>query len=167
MAKIFKFGRKNLRLRDLTQKDQNLLLALAEKSVTTSVGDKKRVIKHEEQEFVCDSIIRYLNSVARFQTNNHISVFSVNQSSIKLVKSSSNVTITKLFCDIVKNTAKNLVLKNDFYKMIAEKSIYLVILDKKRSTSIDFIMMNSIARLPISSFHFVHAYKARIAEKKV
>jgi hypothetical protein len=28
-------------------------------------------------------------------------------------------------------------------------------------------MMNSIARLPISSFHFVHAYKARIAEKKV
>ncbi len=99
-----------------------------------------------------DRIIKYLNSIIKFDISNvNISLTFITSSSIKLIKSSFNVEIVKVYCDISKN--------NFAFHIRKEKKVFLT----ERSC---FLRLNDRTFVKTKRLYiFMNAYEVLIEEK--
>lgn len=90
-----------------------------------------------------DRIIKYLISITRFDISNvNISFTYITSSFIKLIKSSFNVDIVKIYCDINKNNTTTHIRKEKEVSL-ARRSCYLRLNDRTSvKTRRLFIFMN-------------------------
>jgi hypothetical protein len=73
----------------------------------TSRDDNFRTVEFENEKLIIDQIIKYLHSIVRFSIAETTERFEMKESSTKLIKSTSNSIITRIFVEIVKNSASN------------------------------------------------------------
>ncbi len=83
---------------------------------------------------------------------------------IKPGKPATNRELIQTFCGIVKDTVENKVWKEEIYKIIAEKSAYLLLLNKRTRDEFDFITANRNAILLNFSYHYTDSFDSIINE---
>jgi hypothetical protein len=108
-------------------------------------------------------IIKYLHSCARFVLKNSARSFSMSNSSTKFVKSVSNIKITRIFCDIIKNSTKNKKWKKEHHKIVVKNFAFFLFLDKKSSSNMNIEQKNSKNVF----YHYTNSFDSRINHNKV
>jgi hypothetical protein len=87
--------------------------------------------------------------------------------SIKSIKLIINKDLTRIFCDVVKNTTKNKIWKREHHKVIVENFAFLLLLNKKNSEKLNFIIANFHALIEEVQYHYTNAYESKILHDKV
>jgi hypothetical protein len=77
-----------------------------------------------------------------------------------------NKTLTRIFCEIVRNVAENKTWKKNEHKILIEKSTYLLLLNKKTSDNYDFIIADS-NNMQKSNFHYTNSFESRISRNLI
>jgi hypothetical protein len=121
-------------------------------------------MNYREQNYHTKYTIKYLHSVSRFIIKDAISSFYAQKSSIKSLKSIFNFTLIQTYVKIVRDHKKNKKWRSEV-KIIAEKSCYQLMLDKKFVE--DILNSDFNSELNNSSFHFIDFYESRIAERHI
>jgi hypothetical protein len=160
IMKEFSSSRKKLTLKNLSAKFKKKLKNQALKKLKSSREEDDMNVKINERTYHVEMTIKHLHSCARFLLNNLSHTLAFTKSFIKSTKSTTNKQFTRIFCDIVLDSAKNKIWKKDEHKILTEKSAYLLLLDK-RTSRIDFITVDSnfIQEL---NYHYTNAFDSRI-----
>jgi hypothetical protein len=155
---------RNINFKNLTSKTQQRLLNMTVKKIQSSVEEDDVIVNFRERNYHTEYTIKYLHLVSRFIIKNAISSLFASKSSIKSLKSIFNSILIRTYVEIVRNNKKNKKWKSEI-RIIAEKSCYLLILDKKSIEDILNLDFNS--ELNNSSYHFIDSYESRIAERHI
>ncbi len=152
-----KFDSDRFRLSFLTSREREKLerLALA-KLEHASLREHEKLLNFEDIILRIENLIQYLHSYVRFFIENINDDFSlaIELSSKKSTKFSFNIDILKVFCDIFMNETQNKKWKKKLmYKIRADVSCYLIMLDKKFRQK----------KIKISSYHLTDKFESRIA----
>lgn len=122
----------------------------------------------EDKKYATNHVIKYLHSMTRFETLSFFNLFELimNSSSIRSTKLMFNSAITRVFAEIVKNDVKTQIYKekSKAYKILAEKACYMMLLDKKNTTSMNYSKIDSKHIILKANYHFTCIYEFRIAE---
>jgi hypothetical protein len=113
MKKFNSSKSKKLTLKNLTAKFRKSLKNQTLKKLQSSRDDKETNIEMNDKPYHVSSIIKYLHSCARFLVENSVSTIQMSNLSIKSMKSITNRDLTRIFCDVVKNTAENKIWKRE------------------------------------------------------
>jgi hypothetical protein len=154
----------SINFENLTSNTQQRLLNMTVKKIQSSVKKDDVIINYREQNYHTEYTIKYLHSISRFIIKDAIASFYAQKSFIKSLKSIFNSTLIRTYVRIVKNNKKNKKWKSEV-KMIAKKSCYQLILDKKAIEDVLNFDFNS--KLNNSSYHFIDSYESRIAERHI
>jgi hypothetical protein len=149
---------------DLTSNTQQRLLNMTVKKIQSSVEEDDVIMNYREQNYHTEYTIKYLHSISRFIIRDAISSFYAQKSSVKSLKSIFNSTLIRTYVEIVRDHKKNKKWKSEV-KVIAEKSCYQLVLDKKAIE--DVLNSDFNSKLNNSSYHFIDAYESRIAERHI
>jgi hypothetical protein len=158
-----------LTLANLSPRDRETLQKLAmRKLLLPPKGGNARVIRHENEELIIGSTIKYLHPWARFAVSNTENGFDIEEPPTKPTKPTTNPAIIRIFAGIAKDTTNNKRWKGKkrTFKRIAGTSCYLLILDKKSVPTVDFTTMSEIDVNP-PSYHYTDQFGSRIAEDKI
>jgi hypothetical protein len=122
------------------------------------------IVEFDEEQMLQEKIIRYLHSWARFIIADVAEEFIVSESSMKSIKSTINLSLIKIFAELIKDVAINKLWReiNRTYKVVARKLCYLLVLNRRRSREIDFASLKEIEVNQLN-FHFTDAYESRIS----
>ncbi len=132
-----------------------------------SIEEKKKIKIENEISRIFDYFIKYLNVNTHFFISKNTALFSnICESSIRSIKFTSNVQMMKRFCELIKNFAINKRwIKSKKFRITAEQSMFLLILNKKIK-NVDYTTLN-LSIMTIFVFHFVIIHEFRIAQNKV
>ncbi len=155
--------KKKLKLENLSTNFRKKLKKQALNKILSSWEKKEMNIIVNEKTYHVKFIIKYLHSCTRFVLKNSARSFSVLDSSTKLVKSTSNIKMTRIFCDIVKNSAKNKRWKREHHKIVVENLAFLLLLDKKSSSDMSIEQKNSEDVF----YHYINSFDFWINHSKV
>ncbi len=133
-----------------------------------SIEEKEKIKIENEISRISDYFIKYLDvNTHFFISKNTTTFFNVDESSVRSVKSTSNVQMMKKFCDLIKDFAINKRwIKSKKFRITADQSIFLLMLNRKIK-NIDYTTLNLSMKMTILVFHFVTIHESRIAQNKV
>ncbi len=155
--------KKKLRLKNLTLTTQQHLINTVLREIQSSIKEDEIIVNIRDKSYHTEYIIKYLHSVARFIIRDVITFLFSTESSLKSVKSTFNSSLTRIYCELVRNNKRNKKWKSKV-KVIVEKSCFISVLDKK--TTENLLMTNSNAEID-SNFHFIDNYDSKIAEANI
>jgi hypothetical protein len=150
-----------LRLTSLTSNEREKLENLVMTRLSQiSIKERDKIVKFERTSLLTRNCIKHLHSHLQFFIEEIDSRFSlsIEASSFKSHKSTTNSDLLKKFCDIFKDNTKNKRWKeaNKIYKIKANNSCFLMLLNKK-----------SREESKISEYHLIDSFDSRIATTKV
>lgn len=170
--------KKKVHLRDITNKERAAVELKAELKIekklkiASSVGGHLILIFFEDEILEIDQFVKLLHFYARFVMTRKVEFIAFKAFSIPPPRLQTDKEIVKVFIDFAKNSKKNRLYKNSKkHKMIAEKSIYLRINDKKekktakKSPSYDFIDSYD-ANIKIENVWFFEEYTEKAERNK-
>jgi hypothetical protein len=131
------------------------------------IKEKKKIKIENEISRISDYFIKYLNvNTHFFISKNTITFFNIDESSIRSIKSTSNVQMMKRFCELIKDFAINKKwIKFKKFRITAEQSMFLLVLNKKIK-NIDYTTLN-LSIMTTFVFHFVIIHESRITQNKI
>jgi hypothetical protein len=154
----------SINFENLTSNTQQRLLNMTVKKIQSSVREDDVIVNYREQNYHTEYTIKYLHSISRFIIKDAISSFYAQKSFIKSLKSIFNSTLIRTYVKIVRDHKKNKKWRSEV-RMIAEKSCYQLVLDKKAIE--DVLNSDFNSKLNNSSYHFIDSYESRIAERHI
>jgi hypothetical protein len=157
-------------LSDLIQKDLTALKDKVARKLQLSLDEKEKILIESDIQYVLKYFIQYLNHSARFLVLNNVMIYSnIIESFIKFIKSTINTKLIKIFCELVKNsTCNKRWTKRKKFRVVTNKSIYLLLLNKKFKMNIDYVFMNiSEINSTLSSYHYIISQDSRISEEHI
>ncbi len=157
---------KKINLKNLTSKFKKSLKAQALKKLRSSREEKDMKLEMNERKYHVDMTIKHLHSCAKFFLRNSEINLLITKSSVKFTKLMINKTLTRIFCEIVRNVAENKTWKKNEHKILIEKSTYLLLLNKKTSDNYDFIIADS-NNMQKSNFHYTNSFESRISRNLI
>jgi hypothetical protein len=98
---------KKLILKDLSAKFRKSLKNQILEKLRSSREEEKMKIEMNEKTYHVDMIIKHLHSCARLFLRNSVINLFVTKSSVKFIKLIMNKTLSRVFCEIVKDTTEN------------------------------------------------------------
>jgi hypothetical protein len=98
---------KKINLKNLTSKFKKSLKAQALKKLRSSREEKDMKLEMNERKYHVDMTIKHLHSCAKFFLRNSEINLLITKSSVKFTKLMINKTLTRIFCEIVRNVAEN------------------------------------------------------------
>ncbi len=133
-----------------------------------SIEEKEKIKIENEVSRISDYFIKYLNvNTHFFISKNTITFLNIDESSIRFIKSASNVQMMKKFCELIKDSAINKRwIKFKKFRITAKRSIFLLMLNRKIK-NVDYTTLNLSIEMTILVFHFVTIHESRIAQNKV
>ncbi len=149
---------------NFTSNTQQRLLNMTVKKIQSSVREDDVIVNYREQNYHTEYTIKYLHWVSRFIIRDAISSLYAQKSSVKSLKSAFNSNLIRTYVKIVRNHKKNKKWKSEV-RVIAEKSCYQLVLDKKAIE--DVLNSDFNSKLNNSSYHFIDSYESRIAERHI
>jgi hypothetical protein len=152
---------RKINLKNLTSKFKKSLKVQVLWKLRSSREEKDMKLKMNEKTYHVDMIIKHLHSCARFfLRNSKINLF-ITKSFVKFTKFMINKTLTRIFCEIVRDVTENKTWKKSEHKILIEKSTYLLFLNKKTFDNYDFIIADS-NNMQKSNFHYTNSFESRI-----
>jgi hypothetical protein len=132
-----------------------------------SIEEKEKIKIENEISRIYDYFIKYLNVNTHFFISKNTTSFSnICESSIRSIKSTSNVQMMKRFCELIKDFAINKRwIKFKKFRVTAEQAMFLLVLNKKIK-DVDYTTLN-LSIVTTLVFHFVTIHESRIAQNKV
>jgi hypothetical protein len=158
---------KKVTLTSLITKDRVTLKEEIALQYQLSIEEKKKIKIENEISRISDYFIKYLDVNTHFFILKNTTSFSnICESSIRSIKSTSNVQMMKKFCELIKDFAINKKwIKSKKFRITAEQSMFLLVLNKK-IREIDYTTLN-LSIVTTFVFHFVTIHESRIAQNKV
>jgi hypothetical protein len=132
-----------------------------------SIKEKRKIKIENEISRISDYFIKYLDvNTHFFISKNTISFLNICESSIRSIKSTSNVQMMKKFCELIKDSAINKRwIKSKKFRITARQSMFLLVLNRKIK-NVDYTTLN-LSIVTTFAFHFVTIHESRIAQNKV
>jgi hypothetical protein len=141
------------------------------KKYEISLEEKEKRKTKNDNDYILEYFVRYLNLITHFFiSKSNIACLNIEKSFTRSTKSTINVNMIKIFCDLTKNFVINKRWrKTRKFRITIEQSIYLLLFDKKLKSNEDYTMINS-ARIDTDvtlSFHFVTTLDSRISQNQI
>jgi hypothetical protein len=94
-----------------------------------SIKEKEKIKIENEISRISDYFIKYLDVNTHFFISKNTTIFfNIDESSIRFIKSASNVQMMKKFCELIKDFAINKRwIKSKKFRITAKQSIFLLI----------------------------------------
>jgi hypothetical protein len=132
------------------------------------IEEKEKIKIENEISRISDYFIKYLDvNTHFFISKNTTTFFNIDESSVRFIKSASNVQMMKKFCELIKDFAINKRwIKSKKFQITTEQSIFLLMLNRKIK-DVDYTTLNLSIEMTTFVFHFVTIHESRIAQNKV
>jgi hypothetical protein len=103
-----------------------------------SIEEKRKIKIENEISRISDYFIKYLDVNTHFFISKNTTTFlNIDESSIRFIKSASNVQMMKKFCELIRDSAINKRwIKFKKFRITAEQSIFLLMWTEKSRTLI-------------------------------
>lgn len=158
--------RKTLALSDFSFDDRHHLQTQVIHFLTIFIEDQDTMIFYKDSVIHASLTIKYLHFFTRFRIEKAITELFLIESSKTSKILIINLDIIRVFCEFARKFTKNKMWRN-FYKMIAEKSCYLLIVDSSIEENFDFVMTNSNELILMSAHQITNVYEFRIFLRNV
>jgi hypothetical protein len=111
--------------------------------------------------------IKYLHSCARFILKNPSTNLLISKSPQKPTKPAANKKLTRIFCEIIKDSAFNKIWKKNHHKIVIENFAFLLLLNKKSLTDHDLTQKSSSVTQRDVFYHYTDVFESRITQEKI